>query len=80
MSFNKIFIAGAAVSLMDLLDRISDHRRLVRLRAFAAEVPGLNILLGVVPCPAGIGQVQSQRYTRDQRPGQHLSEASPRPG
>lgn len=48
---------------------ISRHRSLVRLRPLAPMRPALNVLLGVVPCPAS--GVQEQRHEDASNGGKH---------
>ena len=68
-------VDGRARGILEgVADGIADDGRLVRVRALAAEVAGLDELLGVVPQAAGVGHKQRQQQTAYNIPKQESAD------
>ena len=66
--------AGPGGVLERVADGVADDRGLVGLGALAALVAVLDVLLGVVPGPAGVGQEVGHQLAGEDGPGQEGAE------
>src|SRR6266849_6017351 len=66
--------AGARRVLEGVAHRVAHHGRLVRVRALAAEVAGLDVLLGVVPGAARVRHEEREEDSHQRRSGQEAPE------
>lgn len=79
-SLMRMLIAGPDVSLNGVADRVADDGRFVLFAALAAEVAGFNMLFGIVPGAACVGEHDGEDKAGDRGTEQHAGHARIRRG